>query len=265
MNLEVLVATMNQDDLSLYKKMNLQSDVIFANQCGENSIKKDKIEGHNVLMVSTDTVGVGINRNLALMYATADIILFSDDDVIYADGYEQEVIKAFQKYPDADAIFFKIVNIKDGEADKICGNESGRLRFYNSLKYGTCGIACKNKSLKKCNIHFSELFGGGCIYGCGEDSLFILDLYRRKCKVYASDYVLLRTISNESTWFQGYNEKYFFDKGAWIKCAFPKIYWLMKWYFVFRFGGLSELTAGERLSQLNMGIRAFNDLQVYHK
>ncbi len=264
-NLQVLVATMNQEDLSLYKKMNLQCDTIFANQCGKNCARKETIDGHNVLMVSTDTVGVGINRNVALMYATADIVLFADDDVVYQDGYDQEVIRAFQKYPDADAILFRTVSTKTGEADSLVGNGSGRLKFYNSFKYATYSIACKSETIKKYNMHFSELFGGGCIYGCGEDSLFIADLYRNKCRVYSSDYILLHTLKDDSTWFQGFNEKYFFDKGAWIKCAFPKMYWLMKWYFVLRFARLSDLTAKERLRQLNLGIRGFDNLQVYQK
>ena len=34
---EVLVACMNQTDDALYKKMNLHTDAIFANQCDEYS------------------------------------------------------------------------------------------------------------------------------------------------------------------------------------------------------------------------------------
>ena len=31
--------------------------------------------------------GIGLSRNTALMRATADIILFADEDVTYKDGY----------------------------------------------------------------------------------------------------------------------------------------------------------------------------------
>ena len=35
MNIEVLVATMNQKDFSLIKKMNLHGDAVIINQCGK--------------------------------------------------------------------------------------------------------------------------------------------------------------------------------------------------------------------------------------
>ena len=52
-------------------------------------------------MITTTTHGVGINRNLALFYATGDILLLADDDMVYADGYPEMVRKAFADWPDA--------------------------------------------------------------------------------------------------------------------------------------------------------------------
>ena len=43
-------------------------------------------------MITTETRGVGINRNLALTYAKGEICLFADDDVTYNDDVEERVL-----------------------------------------------------------------------------------------------------------------------------------------------------------------------------
>ena len=49
MTIEVLVATMNQeDDWSLPIDMNIQSDAIIGNQCGRNEIKELEYNGHRI-------------------------------------------------------------------------------------------------------------------------------------------------------------------------------------------------------------------------
>lgn len=55
-------------------------------------------------MISTQTRGVGINRNFRLHYADADILLISDDDMVFKEGYTKTVEKTFSELPDADTI-----------------------------------------------------------------------------------------------------------------------------------------------------------------
>ena len=68
------------------------------------------------------------------------------------------------------------------------------------------------------------MFGGGAKYGCGEDSLFLVDCYNRGLKIYLSNETLGEVIHRESTWFNGITEKYIFDKGALFRAMCPKIY-----------------------------------------
>ena len=69
MRVQVVVATMHQKDFSKYSDMNLKTDAVFANQTIGNEKKSVNIGGKLVEMVSTDTRGVGINRNIGLMNA----------------------------------------------------------------------------------------------------------------------------------------------------------------------------------------------------
>ena len=50
--------------------------------------------GNLIRMYSTDSKGVGINRNLALTLSKGDILLLADDDVIYTDDYAANIEKA---------------------------------------------------------------------------------------------------------------------------------------------------------------------------
>lgn len=109
MKIQVLVATMNQLDHSLLEKMNIQSDVIVGNQCEFNSIEQFRYKDYSAVYLNFAERGVGLNRNNALMRATADICLFGDDDMIYINNYVDIIRKAFENQPDADIIAFNLI------------------------------------------------------------------------------------------------------------------------------------------------------------
>jgi hypothetical protein len=122
MDLEVLVATMGQEDCSLAEKMNIQTAAVIANQCDRWGY--DVSADGKIRMISTETRGVGINRNLALQLAKGDILLFADDDLVYYDGALNGVVEAFREFPDADVIFFgasqmfRVVALSDQEVQE---------------------------------------------------------------------------------------------------------------------------------------------------
>lgn len=265
MKLEVLVATMHQTDFSLAERMNLRGDAVIANQCGQWRMDTEQRDHGNVRMLSSDTVGVGINRNLALQLAEGDILLFADDDLVYYDGALEGVVDAFRELPEADVIFFGLDMTRGGEIYEKRRHPKKRLRIWNSLKFGAARMAVRRSALEKARLSFSTLFGGGCIYSCGEDSLFIRDCFRSGLKVYSHSHVLGTCAKDSSSWFRGYDKKYMFDRGAWIAGAFPKVRHLIKWYFVFRLLPRTELPAKEVICQINRGIRAYPRLIAYQE
>ncbi len=259
MNLEVLVATVDQKDFSLVEKMNMESNAVIANQNGTFDYEKYKAKGGIVKMISTNTRGIGVNRNVALMFSDADILLFSDDDVRYVEGYASEVIKAFQKNPKADAIVFGIDLTRNGKVVSELRNRNSRVHFWNSLHYGACVLAIRRSTVQKYRLVFSTLFGGKSEYLGGEDSLFILDLLRKGGKIYASDYVLGTSATDKSSWFSGYHEKYFYDKGAWLGAAFPRGKHIVKWYFIFHDLKMTKLSMREIHNNINAGIKGYKE------
>ena len=234
-NIEVLVSTMHQDinDRSLAQNMNIETNAIIVNQSDDFGYSEQNLKGNSIKMYSFKERGVGLSRNSALMRSDADICLMADDDMIYVDGYKQIVEESYKNYPDADFIIFNVrVHYKDRIEERV--RKEGRVSYFNSLKYGTVTFSFKRSEILKKNISFSLLFGGGAKFSSGEDTLFLWTALKKKMKVYAIQTVIADVYNYESSWFQGYNEKYFFDKGALFKALEPRLYPLLNLQFAIR-------------------------------
>jgi len=261
MRVEVLCATMHQKDLSKYNIMNIQTDAVFSNQAEENSYVEEEIGGTTVKMITTPYRGVGRNRNLGLLYSSGDILVFSDDDLVYSDGYADGVSSAFEELPDADMIIF---NCTSDEARKVPVIEKvSRAWVGNSMRYGTYRFAIKKESLQRCNLRFSELFGGGSRYCSGEDNLFVREVMRKGLKVYLHPYTIAHVSHGPSTWFEGFNEKYIFDNGALMQASFPAMRHAVVWYFSFKFAKRSKLGIIRTLFLEYAGMKAFRKGMSY--
>lgn len=259
--LQVLVATMHQKDLSIAEKMNIRCAAVIANQADRNSMQ---VEG-DVKMITTTTRGVGLNRNIALLASDAEILLFADDDVVYNDDMPQAVTAAFQENPQADVLIFGLDMMKNGSVFDRRHLEKRRLYVFNAMRFGTCRIAVRQKSLLRANILFHQNFGGGCTFSSGEDSLFLKACFDRGLKVYAHEYVLGTCAKDTSTWFVGYDEKYFYDKGVLMRYLFPRMPHVMAVYFAIRFKRSTEIPAGQRVRLMLEGVRGGKNMQPYQK
>lgn len=213
MKLEVLVSTLDPNPKELITKMNIQTDAIIICQSDKVSYEEVEIKNNKVKIYYFNERGVGLSRNNALMRATGKYILFADDDEIFVDNYEEIIINEFKK-TNADFIVFDI-NAYGSEVRKYKKiYKDKKIHFNNCLKYGAVRFAVKTESLRKKNIVFNQLFGGGCIYGSGEDSIFIFECIKKKMQVYQNHNIVANVNMEKSSWFRGYNEKYYMDKGA---------------------------------------------------
>lgn len=226
MNIQVLVATMHQKDHSLLKKMNIQTDVIVANQCAVNAIEDFTWMGHNVKYLNFAEKGVGLNRNNALMRASGDICLFADDDMCYIDGYHQIVQNAFKKYVDADVIIFNLI---EHVPIRYIIKKDTKVNFMNYMRYGTARLAIKLKSIRMNAIYFNQYFGGGTKYCHGEDTLFLTECLKKRLKIYAvPEYIATLTDNRSSTWNgSGYDKKYLVDQGILYRAISMKFWKLL--------------------------------------
>ncbi|MBR5286575.1 MAG: glycosyltransferase [Clostridia bacterium] len=262
-NLQVLVATMNRTDDSIVEQMNISCNAIIANQADRDEVTRRKTRFGNVTMITTPTVGVGINRNIALLASDADILLFSDDDVVYNDNMADEVIKAFQSNPKADVIIFSMDIVRNGNVTEKRHLKNKRLHVWNALRYGTYTIAARRSSLIRNNLTFNQNFGGGCPFSAGEDSLFIKSCFEHGLKIYSNSYVLGTCCKDSSTWFKGNNDKYFYDKGVLVRYLFPKTSYVFAMYFAVNFKRKTEVGVFRRIKLVYSGVWSGKKLKPY--
>jgi len=264
MNLQVLVATMHQSDASIAQKMNIRCPAVLANQADREEIVSQMTEYGEWKMITTKTRGVGLNRNIALLAANAEIVLFADDDMVYYDDMPSKVCGVFEQLPQADVLVFGIDILKNGEITEKRRDHVRRVHWWNAMKYGTVRIAVRRRALLEHNITFHQCFGGGCPFSAGEDSLFLKACFDAGLRVYSHEYVLGACCKDNSSWFVGYNEKYFYDKGVLVRKLFPKMACLMALYFGVHFKRDTTLGVWKRLRLVYAGVRKGKRMMPYN-
>jgi glycosyltransferase involved in cell wall biosynthesis len=293
-DVEVLIASYRKDPVEIIRKIHVQSDFVFANQLGENQKEeiiaeihekvhivsydfvayKEKIsearqtecftDAHTChgIIVETATRGVGKNRNITLQHATGKYLLFADDDNVLAEGYSALIQQAFETHPEADLIAFN-ADIRGSRVGTKDIKHYHRLHGYNSKRYGAFQIAIRKSTWDKNPVFFNEYFGGGCLYGMGEDVIFIKDCLTKGYHMAAVPVCIVTVNQERSTWFRGYKEKFFYDEGALVSVLFPRIYRLMFYYYAWKFGRRSKLLRRSIMRLMKEGAKGYKTLLTY--
>lgn len=212
MGIQMLISAVGQETGTLAERMNIETDAVIINQCGAFGYEEYEYKSHTVRCYSLKERGVGLSRNSALMRAQAEISVFADEDIVYDKGYSKKIEAAFARHKEADMILF---NVRVAPARRTYWNETEkRIRWYNYGRYPAYSIAARTEALHRANVCFSLLFGGGAKYSNGEDSLFLRDCLKKGMRIIASPEVIGEEKERQSTWFHGYNDKFFKDRGV---------------------------------------------------
>jgi len=253
MKLQVLVAAVNENVETLAEKMNLETEAVIVNQCDHFAYQEYLHRGRRIRCFSMAERGVGLSRNTALMRAEGEICLFSDEDIVFSSGYEKTVLDAFLQNPDADVLTF---NFKVDPSRATYDNQSPkRIRWYNYSRYPTYAVAARLESLRRANVCFSLLFGGGARYSNGEDSLFLHDCLKKGLHLYAETAQIGEEVYRESTWFKGYNAKFFKDRGVLYHYLYGIMAKPFSLRFLLRLRDLGEFSLREAYGLMVQGIR----------
>lgn len=236
MGIEVLVTTMHQSNMHKYKEMNLQTDAILANQTDFFSYREEQIGSSIVRMLSTATRGTSRNRNIALAMSSGEYILFADDDLQFVDGYADIIKQEFMEHPEAEAIKFNLFDLSESRKISMKSiKKYERATIFNMGASGVWGIVIKKEVLVRANLKFNENFGPGTENYCGEDTIFIFEMLKRKVKFFRSPKIIAGIDQSESSWFEGHNEKYFEVSGKVLATMYPKISFLLALRSAYRF------------------------------
>lgn len=216
MTLELLVSCVAKNTRELAEKMNIEGNAVIINQKSDYRYEEFETAGGCVKALSMQEKGVGLSRTTALQRATADVVLFSDEDIVYETGYVEKVCHAFEENPQADMILF---NVKVAPERKTYWIEKQKkIHWWNCGRYPAYSIAVRTERMHEVGLTYHLWFGGGALFSNGEDSLFLNDALKKGLKIIAVPVTVgeevARTEGAASTWFSGYNKKFFYDRGV---------------------------------------------------
>lgn len=236
--LQMLISAVDKTPDNLIRDMKVESDAVLVNQIkGDgkaDTIRQDmELDGKRITVVTMiGQKGVGLSRNTAIDNSDKEIIQFADDDIVYDSGYSQKIVEEFDNHKEADVILFN-VQAQPGR-ETYFNTDYKRVSWYNYGRYPAYAICARRERLVENNIRYSTLFGGGAPYMNGEDSLFLHDCLKAGLKVYRTSVMLGHEKSGTSTWFNGYTEKFFFDRGVLYHFLYGKAAFIWGFRFLFK-------------------------------
>lgn len=235
--IEVLIPTINadiSDAIKLLEYWNVQSDCIISNQCDCNDCSEFLFKNHRVKWIDINSRGVSKNRNNLLNNLQADLGIFIDDDCSLIDGYPEIILDEMNSF-NSDAALFTGFNdegniINSSKKTIVC-------KKYSDISHmGGPGICVGREFISNSQIRFNEKLGTPNRIYLGEDSFFGFQLIQTKKIIINSNKPIFKILEDldNSSYFKGFNEQYFFSKGAINKLVHPKSFFLWRLYYLFK-------------------------------
>ncbi|MBO4902145.1 MAG: glycosyltransferase [Lachnospiraceae bacterium] len=234
MTLQVLLSAMHLADESYIDSLHILSDAVVINQCDRTSRREvERKTGRgiqHVTYIESTQRGLSRSRNMAIRNARADICILCDNDVEYADDYEEKILSAFEEHPDADLIVFYIQRKEKPEPNYPTKRWMGYLSV---MKIFSPEIAFRRRSVQ--GLTFNESFGAGSgKYLMGEENIFLYDCLKARRKILYVPEKIATLREEESTWFQGYNKAFFLSRGAGYAAMSRFFSHVLIWQFALR-------------------------------
>ena len=209
MKLDILMSCMHQADGRLVADSHITGNAVVINQCDREEIIEFPTENGTARMICTTQRGLTKSRNMAIAESDADVCLLCDDDENFVYGYEEKILSAYERLPQADVVIFRMVN-----RDCPFGDVPRQLKFPHTMHVASWQISFRRDSLLRTGVRFDELLGAGTGNGAEEELKFLLDCQRAGLQIWYAPVAIASVAQAESTWFDGFNEKFFYDRGA---------------------------------------------------
>ena len=178
MRLEILLSCMNLQDEDIITKSHIESDTIIVNQCGYDGYNEYDRNGHKTRIFSVNDKGLTKSRNYAIKHSEADVIIF---------------------------------NI--GNRPAHWGDMPKKLGYLDLMHVASWQISFKRESIVNNNVYFDERMGAGSGNGAEEEFRFLTDCRKNGLAIYYVPFVIADVAQTKSTWFKGYNEEFFINRG----------------------------------------------------
>lgn len=262
--IEIMIATMNRSSLDFLIPMFpfchfSEFSILVINQTQENKILNSEFP--SVRVINSFEKGLSKSRNLAINNAVKKICLISDDDVIYFPNFENDIISAFNKNPNASIITFNHKRIGFSEAQN-----SSKKAYVHTKKsifnVSSIEIAFKLDVIKKNKIRFDEYFGLDSFFETAEEFLFLKKTLELNIKSYFSPSIIVSHPVMSSGKNEGSDKIVFARAALFYKTKGDVAYlWLVKYvFFLLRNNYIKKKECIEKYKVGLSGIRKYKEL-----
>lgn len=242
-DIEILIATMNRDNFDFLIPMfpfanYWDFSLVIVNQTFGNPL----ISKHdNVKVINSSEKGLSKSRNLALANATKELLVITDDDVIFKSNFELKIINAFNHFINPAMIRFCSEKEENVLMQKYPTQQKNDLNWLDVLNTISFEIVVNRTQLKNKQIRFDERFGLGSTFGAGEEQVFLAAMKKSEIKLCFEPQVLVVHPQPTTTYKISIEQKYYIQ-GAVLSALFSNFYrfwFLLKVFFDWKQGNIS--------------------------
>lgn len=258
MKCEVIVSTMNKTNKKEIVDLLNINDCVIINQITEDIKVKEDDTKSNQKFLSFKEKGLSRSRNKGLINSSNDICIIADDDMYYESDYEENVLKAYEKYKNADIIAFVVDNENKEHKKKIL--KEGKINFLKSMKLQSVQITFKRNSIINKYLKFDEKFGAGSTYSWGEENIFLFDCIRKGLKVYYCPIKIATLLDTGiSSWDRENTKEHYMNQGAIYYRMSKVLYPILIMQFVLRKRRIysKDMTAFSVLKSMFKGAKTY--------
>ncbi len=187
--------------------------------------------------------GLSANRNLAMDKATADLVIFADDDARFTPDSIDLALDTFKKHADLDVAFFKASTYTGRALKDYPSQERAVKSIPEDYTISTLEMVMK-RSRTQSVIRFDERFGLGTRFlTCGEEDIWLTDALRLglKMRYFPKEIVQTSTLLKKSLVYvdagvqrsKGAFLYYQHGQRAWLDCLKFAIQSTAKGYYHF--------------------------------
>lgn len=218
--LTVIVSTMNGIfNREYFPKGNYR--VLVINQGIRLSLKDSK----NFSVINTESTGLSTSRNTGLAYCNeGDIVVFTDNDVQFYNGFENIIKNQFDTYND-DIITFKVEDIDGNPFKKNYREYSFEHSSLSIMRVSSIEIAIK---YKKNFVKFDTNFGLGAVTPLGEENIFLSDNIKTGKKARFIPEIICKHIDESHSGVRFSRDTFFIRKKV-----FSRVYGKVLGFFIF--------------------------------
>ncbi len=258
-SLEILIATMYRTDFSFLEKIFSKNkhfsnyNILIVNQTDEGRLLHSDYD--TVRVINSFERGSPASRNLAIKNAKHDLCLMADDDIVYEEGFDKTILKAYEDQPDASFISFEAIN----ENHQLYANyfPKGKHTKASLRTIYTIVISFNRAAFKTHQVYFNHYFGVGSLFEGETEIMFLRNAFDKGLSMYHEDKTIVMHADDSSGRHLG-SDKAFYARSA-AACRFYgnlSYIWLLKYtLFTLRKG---YITIGEFISKMKIGVQGIS-------